>query len=263
MPQRSRKRTVLNAALAVAAFALLLKSGWLRPITDPLTRATFAAAAPVYRAGAMLARIRDAAAGREPAPDELDRLRAENARLHALVAENEALKDAVEYRDRESAPALAARVVSRTSGDLFHGLVIDRGSEDGVRVGQAAVTGDGVIVGKVARVGATSAAVMLLTDSQSRLAVSLQDSVGTLGVLAGDRGASASVDLIPARQDVAPGDAVVTSGLEPGIRRGLVVGVIEKVQREAQDPFQTALITPPGEAANPLFVQILLTPVTE
>lgn len=264
MPERNRKRAVATAVLALGAFLLVHRLGWLQPVTDPFTRLTLAAAAPVYRVGAAVGLIRDAAMGQAVvSPDELERLRLDNARLLALVAENQSLKDALDYQDRAADPLLAARVVSRTSGELFHGLVLDRGSEDGVRVGQPVVAGDGVIVGKVASVTRLTAVVMLLTDSRSRLAVALQDAAGTLGVLEGDRGISMTVSLIPQQTTVTPGDMVVTSGIEPGIRRGLAVGTVDQVARDSQDPFQTALIAPPSAAARPMFVTILLTPGTE
>jgi rod shape-determining protein MreC len=104
---------------------------------------------------------------------------------------------------------------------------------------------------------------MLLTETRSRLAVALLDEPGSLGVIEGDRGSSMTINLIPAGATVSPGDLIVTSGLEPGIRRGLLVGTVEKISREPQDPFQKALVVPADAARHPLFVEILLTPDEE
>lgn len=264
MPARNRNRTWLTALIVAGVFFALVRLGLFRPITDSLAKVGLVIAAPLYRMSTALAAIRDAAAGRAiGSPEEIETLRAENARLHAIMAENEALKDAIDYRDRFNDRTVAARVVSRTSLDLFHGLVVDRGSDDGLRVGQPAISGDGVIVGKIARVTPRTATVMLLTETRSRLAVALLDEPGSLGVIEGDRGSSMTINLIPAGATVSPGDLIVTSGLEPGIRRGLLVGTVEKISREPQDPFQKALVVPADAARHPLFVEILLTPVEE
>ena len=81
---------------------------------------------------------------------------------------------------------------------------------------------------------------------------------GTIGVLEGDRGLSMAITLIPQSEKLAPGDAVITSGIEPGIRRGLAVGTIEKVNRATQDPFQSADVIPFRSLSHPVFVQVLL-----
>ena len=44
--------------------------------------------------------------------------------------------------------------------------------------------------------------------------------------------------------DLNIGDVVVTSGLEEGMPRGLLIGTVEAVEKEAHQPFQTAVIKP-------------------
>ena len=55
---------------------------------------------------------------------------------------------------------------------------------------------------------------------------------------------------------------VVTSGLEPGIRAGLIVGTVERVQKDSQEPFQTAIVKPFESTARPILVQTLISDVT-
>jgi rod shape-determining protein MreC len=246
-------------AIPVAALAL---SGVLRPLTDPVGRLVRAAAAPAYAAGSSITRAVNAFFDEERADKNalasaVENLRIENAKLRELAVENEALKAALSFAEREQDPALLARVVSETDVDVFHGLIIDRGSEDGVRPGHAVVVGEGIIVGKVFETRRRTSSVLLLSDSKSRLAVAVQNATDTVGVLEGDRGLSTSIDLIPQTETLSPGDIVVTSGIEPGIRRGLAVGTIEKVTKRTQDPFQSATVVPFTAAAHPPFVQVL------
>jgi len=258
MRRTSRNLTV--AILALAGFFVMGLLGWLSPVTSPITRALTTVAGPFYRAGSTFSRMREAALYDALPEDAMDRLITENAKLHSLSAENEALKDAVDYRERFTEDLLLARVVSPVSDASFFGLIIDRGADDGVRVGQPVITGDGIMVGKILSVRAQTSAILLLSDSRSRLAVAVQNETNTIGVLEGDRGIAMTISLVPISEQLAPGKTIITSGLEPGIRRGLVVGTIDSVSRNAQDPYQTAAVTPFKSAAHPIFVQILVSP---
>lgn len=247
---------------AVAAVLLVLAaSGALRAITAPLTSATLTATAPGYAAGSAVSRAIDAlfAGDTDPAADGvvIDSLRAENAKLRSLAAENEALKAALGFVERYEDDAVLARVVAETAADALKGIVIDRGTDDGIVPGQPVVAGDGVLVGKVFEARARSATVLLLSDSKSRVAVAIQNATDTIGVLEGDRGLSMSITLIPQTEKLSPGDIIVTSGIEPGIRRGLVVGSVEKVNKSTQDPFQSASVAPLRTSSHPVFVQVL------
>jgi rod shape-determining protein MreC len=235
--------------------------GWLAPITDPLAAALAKVAAPAYAAGT---RLRDAFAG---APDRaanevlqrsLEDLTVENAKLRTLVPENEALKAAMRFRERFRDEAVLARVISGSADDALMALVIDRGSEDGVLPDQPVIVGDGIVIGKVLEARRRTAVVLLLSDSRSRLAVTIQNADDTLGVLEGDRGLSVSIGLIPQTAEISPGDVVVTSGAEPGIRRGLPIGAVTKVVKNSQDPFQSADVQPFFSTVHPVFVQVLV-----
>lgn len=262
MPKRS-KSGIRIAAIVAVPLVLLAATGALKPVTDPVIALVLSAAAPAHAAGAGLnaaiARFfsddrRDA----ETLAASLEALRIENAKLRELAIENEALKGALAFREREAGASLVARVVSETDEDVFHGLVIDRGSDDGVRPGQAVIVGDGIILGKVFETRSRTSSVLLLSDTKSRLAVAVHNASDTVGVLEGDRGLSMAIDLIPQTETLSPGDIIVTSGIEPGVRRGLVVGTIEKVSKRTQDPFQSATVVPFSSAAHPPFVQVLI-----
>ncbi|MEY4745374.1 MAG: hypothetical protein RL272_1319 [Candidatus Parcubacteria bacterium] len=261
MASRKTSRAVL-AALAAALLLLLSATGALRPVTGPAARLLLAAAAPAYAAGAEMNRAfsrlfagehRDLSALTET----VERLRIENARLRELAVENDSLKSALAFHERAAGAAVVARVVSETDEDVFHGLLIDRGRADGVRPGQAVVVGDGILIGKVFETRDSTSSVLLLSDTKSRLAVAVQNAADTTGVLEGDRGLSMSIGLIPQSETLSPGDIVVTSGIEPGIRRGLVVGTVGTIAKQTQDPFQSATVIPFSAASHPPFVQVL------
>jgi rod shape-determining protein MreC len=249
-----RQRWTITAIIIVMAVVLAF-AGAFRFVPDFLGRPFAAVVGSVRGAGNALASrwVKPTC----PAQERVDALLTENGKLRVLVAENEALKAALNYREQAGVAPLLARVLAETDNDVLHGFVIDRGEADGVAVGQPVQSGDGVLLGKVLERWEHTATVMLLTDSRSRLAVSLLGGSDTLGVLEGDRGLSLRVNLIPQTEALHEGDTVITSGLEPLVQRGLVVGVIESVERSTEDPFQSAIVTPFVQASHPTFVQVV------
>jgi rod shape-determining protein MreC len=260
------RSNTIRVAGGVVALIIALWSfgslGWLTPITRPVARGFASLTAPLHRAAQPTADEQTDVS--LMTPEELrrrfERTSIENAKLRQAVEETDELKEALGYRDRFDDVLLAARVISSAHDPIDTSLLIDRGSDDGVREGQPVIVGEGILLGKVTDVGAHTARVRLLTDSRSAVAVAVQNASGTLGVLQGDRGLSLRIGLIPQSTVLTPGDVVITSGLEPGIRRGLVIGTIDSVERDTQDPFQNASVVPFADTQHPSFVQILSAP---
>jgi rod shape-determining protein MreC len=252
-----RKRIFALAALLAAVVLALL--GLFRPVSGLGQRVVGAVAAPIHWAGHSLAGLfNGGCAETDPALQaKIDRLTVENAKLKSLATENDQLKASLGFLEQGGDQTVMARVIYEADDGVSRMLVLDHGAADGLRVGQAVIAGDGIIVGKIATVRQATAKVMLLTDSRSRLAVTVQNATETLGVLEGDRGLSLSMQLVPQTESLAAGQTIITSGLEPGIRRGLVVGTIDKVDRPPREPFQSASVNPFTSWEHPLVVQIL------
>jgi len=246
---------VLAAGLAVLLIVLHLL-GILSAVSGFVTSAIYRTAAPVHQIGANLV-SGDRIECTDDTVTRLEQLMLENSKLRTLAAENAALKNALEFQEKEQGQVVLARVVAESVDVTNRGLVIDRGTDDGLKSGQPVVVGDGIIIGKVKSVRRQSATVLLLTDSVSKLAVSVQGGTGTSGLLEGDRGLSMMISLIPQSERLSAGDMVVTSGLEYGIRRGLVIGTVDQVHKDSQEPFQTAIVAPLLSAHHPVFVQVI------
>ncbi len=263
--RKGRTSWIKPVLIAAAGLVFIMAAiGWLAPVLEPAGRALLAAAAPV-RAAALTARSdAEKISGKEPACDpgaaaELEALRIENSKLRTAASENESLKKALGFKPAPGETLVAASVIYESGDEWSRLFVIDRGSADGVAPDQPVVIGDGVIIGKIFRAGRLTSTVLPLADSRSRLAVTVQNAKETMGALEGDRGLSMAMTLVPQTEDLSPGDTVITSGIERGIRRGLIVGVIDKVTRSTQDPFQSASVTPLGQTAHPLVVQVIRT----
>jgi rod shape-determining protein MreC len=116
-------------------------------------------------------------------------------------------------------------VVMADSGSPFRqSVLLNVGARDGIRDGWATMDGIG-LVGRVSGVGERSSRVILITDSNSRIPVTVQPS-GQKALLAGDNSSLPPLEFLEDSDLVQPGDRVVTSGDGGVLPPGLLVGQV-------------------------------------
>jgi rod shape-determining protein MreC len=116
-------------------------------------------------------------------------------------------------------------VVMADSGSPFRqSVLLNVGARDGIRDGWATMDGIG-LVGRISGVGQRSSRVILVTDSNSRIPVTVQPS-GQKALLSGDNSSLPPLDFIEDSAQVRPGDRVVTSGDGGVFPAGLLVGQV-------------------------------------
>jgi rod shape-determining protein MreC len=109
------------------------------------------------------------------------------------------------------------------SGSPFRqSVLVNVGTRDGVRDGWATMDGIG-LVGRISGVGERSARVILLTDSNSSIPISVQPS-GHRALLTGDNSVAPLLEFVESPELIRPGDQVVTSGDGGVFPAGLLVG---------------------------------------
>ena len=116
-------------------------------------------------------------------------------------------------------------VVLADSGSPFRqSVLLNVGERDGIRDGWATMDGIG-LVGRIAGVGPRTARVILLTDSNSRIPVTVQPS-GQKALLSGDNSSLPPLDFLEDQDQVRPGDRVVSSGDGGVFPADLLVGQV-------------------------------------
>lgn len=116
-------------------------------------------------------------------------------------------------------------VVMADSGSPFRqSVLLNVGARDGIVDGWATMDGIG-LVGRISGLGENTARVVLLTDSNSRLPVTIQPS-GQRAILSGDNTARPPLEFIESLELVRPGDRVVSSGDGGVFPSGLVIGQV-------------------------------------
>jgi rod shape-determining protein MreC len=180
---------------------------------------------------------------------ENDRLAAENARLDEIRRENESLTALLQLRAGFDYTTAAAAVIARESSEFRRLVVLDKGTDAGIAVGDVAVAAGGALAGRVVEVGPDSSKVVLLTDSESTVIGQLTTNAAT-GQVVGELGGVLIMRQIDSGETVTVGDEVVTAGIElgGGVRsaypKGLLVGQVVDVRRDANDVVQTAYLQP-------------------
>lgn len=158
---------------------------------------------------------------------EQDRLLQWQSVARQLAAENEALRDLLRFAPDRGASFVTARVVADTGGAFVRSVLVAAGARDGLRKGDAAATGEG-LVGRVAEVGEHAARVLLLTDINSRIPVVIERSRDQ-GILAGDNSDNPRLLYLSHGTQLAPGDRIVTSAAGGAFPPGLPVGFVKSI----------------------------------
>jgi rod shape-determining protein MreC len=184
------------------------------------------------------------------------------AKSKLLEEENSELRNQLNYFIQSKLRHIGADVIGKNIEPLTNTLLINRGFEHGVKVGDPVVVGGGVMVGRIARTEQRTSVVRLLKDQKSSVAATVLNSSRSIGLVEGGYGLSVRMNFIPQSEDVRGGDEVITSGLEEQIPRGLLIGTITTIEKELYQPFQKAVLSPAVDL-DQLTVVSVLTSVTE
>src|SRR4029079_19308134 len=83
---------------------------------------------------------------------------------------------------------LTASVIAISPDPGVQSIVINRGSNDQIKIGQLVVADRGSMIGKVVAVHQNQSTVLLITDRQSVVAARIQNQQQSPGVIQGERG---------------------------------------------------------------------------
>src|ERR1700676_4979083 len=156
-------------------------------------------------------------------------------RYEALEAESQRLRAL-----RDSTAGITDRFVIGNVMDVAldafrERVLVDKGAQHGVYVGQAVLDAGGVF-GQVARVGQLTAEVILVSDATHAIPVQVnRNGLRTIAAGTGDMG-RLKLPYLPTSADVISGDLLVTSGCGGGFPAGYPVGTVAEVRR---DPAQS------------------------
>ncbi len=172
-------------------------------------------------------------------------LRATNEALRNVEHEVNRLRHALNYRERSLFKLVPAEIVTRDASTWWRTVTINRGKEDGVESEMPVLTDEG-LVGKTTTVSANISVVLLISDENCRVAVSVE---GTReqGIVLGERVTGSitpelDLNFLSKQADLKPGQKVYTSGVGGVFPSGLLIGTVRSFHVRALDG--QAQITP-------------------
>jgi len=222
---------LLSGAIVVLGKAdQLLFNSVRTSLTDAIAPALRAAAEPLNAVGNVVDRAKMVVTTYQ----ENLRLETENQKLlqwqqvaRNLDAENKELRGLLKAIPSSALSYVTAPVIANSGGAFVRMILINAGTEDHVTRGQAAITGEG-LVGRLTEVGDRASRVLLITDLNSRIPVTIE-STHIPAVLAGDNSERPRLMYLPSSDAVKVGDRIVTSGEGGVFPPGLPVGVVSVV----------------------------------
>lgn len=186
---------------------------------------------------------------------ENERLREQIAELtlenNAMLQERYELEELRELYDLDneysSLDKIAANVIGKDTGNWFNMFVIDKGSNDGVRVDMNVIAGGG-LVGIVTKTGPDWAQVRSIIDDMSNVsAMILKNS--DLCYVRGDlqmmtEGTMQMNGLRDPDDEVEQGDKVVTSYVSAKFHKGILIGYVNEISTDANNLTKSGSLTP-------------------
>ena len=176
-----------------------------------------------------------------------DDLKAKVARSAELESENARLRELLNYKS--NAPQfdlLPASVIGRNSSTWSNHIIINRGSDDGVRKNMTVVTPNG-LVGSVHEAYGSYSEVELITDPRSAVGAIVQRADSRLaGVVKGAADSSSAINMtnIPQNANIVEGDIIVTSGFGGMYPKGIVIGTVTSLKNDIGGLLQYAVLYP-------------------
>ena len=180
--------------------------------------------------------------------EENEQLKEENARLrqetyHARegLQELARLHTLVRFDDKWDFPIVTARVIGHNPGRFLTTMVINRGTEHGVKENMPVFSMNG-LVGKISKATYNHSRVQLLVDPNLKLSV-MDRRTRVVGFLESMDGVRLTA-LVPTHAGVHAGDTLITSGLGGIFPKGIPVGTVKDVRKSDLDVMRQMEVSP-------------------
>ena len=176
----------------------------------------------------------------------LGQYRQENARLRELLGSPL----------RQDEQKMVAQVLSTSTDPYSDQVVIDKGLDNGVYVGQPVISDKGV-VGQVVAAGKLTSRVLLICDASHALPIQVLRN--DIRVIVAGNGCTEDLQLehLPGNTDIRVGDVLVTSGLGGRFPEGYPVAVVSSVKVDTQRAYTVIQARPTAQLQRLRYLLLL------
>ena len=246
----SLTRLILLAAISVSLMMLDHRGHHLEKIRAGLNVLAYpiqlVAAVPAYVGGAVsdfFTTRGTLRADNEKLLAERQMLLAKLQQFDALEAENERLRRMLGSAARIADKAVAADLIEVSAEPFTRKVVVAKGSQDGVYLGQPVIDANG-IMGQVTQVAGNVSRVTLITDAGHAIPV-LDNRSGLRALVfgTGDQD-TVKVAYLTANADIKEGDLLVSSGMGGTFPPGYPVAQVSKIVSDPNESFLSITAIP-------------------
>jgi rod shape-determining protein MreC len=175
--------------------------------------------------------------------DEVSSLQSQVIQMQEQLREADVLYSLLDFaRSRPQDKYIASAVIGRDPSPFLHYIIIDQGSDDGIRHGMPVVTQQG-LVGRIDAVTASASRVQLITDTGCIVNVRLQNQTANAQITGSVTG-EVTLEMLTQNINLSPGEILLTSGLGGNYPGDVIVGQVVEINKTENQLFQTALVQP-------------------
>jgi len=148
-------------------------------------------------------------------------------KLNLLKKDNLRLRRILSLQESSDNENISAAVISRKTGSWWRQIILNKGSKDGVEIGNI-VVGPGGLLGRVKEISLFTSSVTLITSPESKLGVWV-DRIQTNGLLVGLGNDYPSLILYSKDADIKVGDFVSSSPASTLLPPNIPIGIVQSV----------------------------------
>ena len=148
-------------------------------------------------------------------------------KLNLLTKDNLRLRQILSLQESSNDEHISAAVISRKTGGWWRQIILNKGSKDGVEIGNI-VIGPGGLLGRVKNTSLFTSSVTLVTSPESKLGVWV-DRIQTNGLLVGLGDDYPSLILYSKDADIKVGDFVSSSPASTLLPPNIPIGIVQSI----------------------------------
>lgn len=179
---------------------------------------------------------------------EIDLLRQKLNSLNEAYLENIRLQKLLSLKQKPTYKVIAARVIARSPDTWSSIIIIDKGSNNGIKRGMTAISYLGLL-GRVIETTAFTSKIMLINDPNLSISGIVQRSRQE-GLVSGTLGNHLIMRYLTEESDIKIQDTIVSSGLNEIYPKGLLIGTVVDIGKEFSGLSRYALIKPAVNLSN-------------
>ena len=174
--------------------------------------------------------------------ENVDNLENELLELREARQENIRLRKLLGFRETAKHKFVPAMVIARDPAGLGSTIIIDKGKNRDIHKDMVVISGNG-LVGRVRECGWSIARVLLISDRDSVVGATIQRTRDD-GAIVGNGRSGLLMKYLELSSDVAKGDKVITSGFSGIFEKGILIGEVASVSKDASGLYLNAVVVP-------------------